>query len=66
MCRSRFSEEYGEVLGRAYLGLNERVFGSMKRLKESAVLVEPRRQVRISTDAKDNKFLECALEARAD
>ncbi len=30
------------------------------------MLVEPRRQVRISTDAKDNKFLECALEARAD
>lgn len=60
-------EEYGEVLGRAYLGLNERAtFGSMKRLKESAVLVEPRRQVRICTDAEDNKFLECALEARAD
>lgn len=60
-------EEYGEVLGRACLGLNERaIFGSMKRLKKSAVLVEPRRQVRICTDAEDNKFLECALEARAD
>ncbi len=46
-------EEYGKVLGRAYLGLNERAtFRSMKRLKESAVLVEPRRQVRICTAQK--------------
>jgi|SRR5580658_3031078 putative PIN family toxin of toxin-antitoxin system len=60
-------DEYGEVLGRAYLRLNERTtFRSMERLRRSAVLVEPRRQVQVCVDAEDNKFLECALEARAD
>jgi putative PIN family toxin of toxin-antitoxin system len=60
-------DEYGEVLERAYLGLNERTtFRTMERLRRSAVLVEPRRQVQICMDAEDNKFLECALEARAD
>lgn len=60
-------EEYHKVLGRTHLGLNERtIFRSMERLRRSAVLVEPRRQVRECMDAEDNKFLECALEARAD
>lgn len=60
-------DEYGEVLGRAHLGLDERkVARAMERLKRSAVLVTPRRQLHVCTDADDDKILDCALEARAD
>jgi len=60
-------EEYGEVLGRAHLGLDAReVARAMERLKRSAVLMAPKRQLRVCTDAGDDKILECALEARAD
>jgi putative PIN family toxin of toxin-antitoxin system len=59
-------EEYSEVLGRGYLGLNERTtLKSIEKLKKS-VLVEPRRRLRICADVADNKFLEWALKARAD
>lgn len=59
--------EYIDVLGRTYLGLNQRTTSrSVERLRRSAVIVEPSRQVRACLDVGDNKFLECALEARAD
>src|SRR5271165_6195143 len=59
--------EYVDVLGRAYLGLNQRTTSrAVERLRRSAVIVEPSRQVRACLHAGDNKFLECALDARAD
>lgn len=59
--------EYGAVLARKRLGINPRrtaeFFGD---LREVAVFVTPTRKLHECTDANDNKFLECALEARAD
>lgn len=60
-------EEYREVLGRGHLGIAEReVIASMARLQASAVLVTPHRLLQVCRDPGDNKFLECALEGRAD
>lgn len=59
-------EEYRDVLGRPYLGLNEiEVHRSTKRLERSAVMVEPRRRLQVCIDPDDDIFLECALEARS-
>lgn len=60
-------DEYREVLGRAHLKLDEhKTFRAIERLKEAAVLVKPQKKLLVCTDSGDNKFLECALEARAD
>lgn len=60
-------DEYREVLGRAHLNLDEhKTFRAIERLKEAAVLVRPQKKLLVCTDFGDNKFLECALEARAD
>ena len=59
--------EYLEVLGRAHLKLDEhKTFRAIERLKEAAILVKPQKKLLACTDSGDNKFLECALEARAD
>jgi uncharacterized protein len=39
---------------------------AIRRLRDVSTLVTPRRRVRAAVDLSDNKFLECALEARAD
>ena len=60
-------DEYQEVLGRPYLGLSEReIRRSIEKLKRSAAMVEPSRRLGACIDPDDNRFLECALEARAD
>lgn len=60
-------EEYEEVLKRPRFGLDPRtVARSMRLMRSSAVLVVPRKGLKITGDPDDNKVLECALEARAD
>jgi len=59
--------EYEEVLGRASLGLMQEQVKSFLRLaRRKYILVEPTREIRVTSDPDDNVFLECALEARAD
>ena len=59
--------EYEGVLLRERFGLNSRrVTKSLRELSRSAALVTPRKKVRICPDSDDDKFIECALEARAD
>jgi putative PIN family toxin of toxin-antitoxin system len=60
-------EEYDEVLGRAQFGLDARKTARvMRRFREAAILVVPRKNLQVTFDLDDNKVLECALEARAD
>lgn len=59
--------DYGTVLVRTRLGINPRRTAEfLGDLRKVAVLVTPTRELRECTDENDNKFLECALEARAD
>jgi putative PIN family toxin of toxin-antitoxin system len=59
--------EYQVVLVRQQLGLKQRYVAEFfTDLRETAVVVAPTKKVRECTDANDNKFMECALEARAD
>jgi hypothetical protein len=59
--------EYELVLRRPAFGISTRqVVNSIRALRRIATLVAPRRQLRTTNDPDDNKFLECALEARAD
>jgi putative PIN family toxin of toxin-antitoxin system len=61
------SVEYGVVLARKRLGIDPRRASKVfVDLRNAAVVVAPTRKLRECTDASDNKFLECALEARAD
>jgi putative PIN family toxin of toxin-antitoxin system len=61
------SAEYGVVLARKRLGIDPRRAAKFfVDLYQAAVVVAPTRKLRECTDASDNKFLECALEARAD
>jgi uncharacterized protein len=59
--------EYFEVLGRRKFrisrGERHRIF---QLVKNGARLIEARAKVRVSSDATDDKFLECAEAARAD
>jgi uncharacterized protein len=60
-------EEYGEVLGRARFGLDGlKIARVMRRFREAAILVAPRKKLQITVDPYDNKVVECALAARAD
>jgi|SRR5271170_3794031 len=60
-------DEYADVLARAHLRLDqELVRKSIDRLKRSAIHVAPRKKLQVCSDPADDKFLECALEARAD
>lgn len=59
--------EYGIVLARKRLGIDARkALNFFADLYKAAILVTPARKLDECTDANDNKFLECALEARAD
>lgn len=59
--------EYGAVLARKRLRINPRRTAEfLADLRDVAAFVTPARKLRECTDANDNKFLECALEARAD
>ncbi|PYT62441.1 MAG: putative toxin-antitoxin system toxin component, PIN family [Acidobacteria bacterium] len=60
-------EEYGEVLARARFGLDQRRIAKfMLRVRKMAIVVVPRRRLKVTIDSEDNKVMECALEARAD
>jgi putative PIN family toxin of toxin-antitoxin system len=59
-------DEYMEVLHRPKFGFSESVIvGLMRRITRVAVLVHPTRTLSVSPDESDNRFLECAQEARA-
>jgi len=61
--------EYQEVLGRGkFKGLNQvKTRRLLLKIKKDAKFVKPRVSVDvIKRDPEDNKFLECALEAKAD
>ena len=61
--------EYQEVLGRGkFKGLNQvKTRSLLLKIKKDAKLVKPSVSVDIiKRDPEDNKFLECALEAKAD
>jgi putative PIN family toxin of toxin-antitoxin system len=60
--------EYGEVLARPkFAGLDaERVSELLDLITEEAVMVTPAQRVAASIDESDNRFLECAVAARAD
>jgi uncharacterized protein len=60
-------EEYEEVLKRPRFERDPReIARSMRLMRNSAILVVPRKRLKITSDPDDNKVLECALEARAD
>lgn len=62
-------DEYQQVLGRGkFKGLNqEKTRRLLLKIKKNAKLVKPTVSVNIiKRDPEDNKFLECALEAKAD
>ncbi len=64
---SEILAEYEGVLLRKRFGLNSRrVAESLRELSGSYLLVTPRKKVHVCADADDDKFIECALEARAD
>jgi putative PIN family toxin of toxin-antitoxin system len=60
-------EEYDGVLRRSRFGIApERVKDSLKRIKQAATFVQPKRIADLPLDPDDNKFLDCAAEAGAD
>jgi len=60
-------EEYALVLSRKRLGIDaRRVSNFLKDLSKMALAVVPRLSLRECSDPTDDKFLECALQARAD
>jgi putative PIN family toxin of toxin-antitoxin system len=59
--------EYEGVLLRERFGLSPRhIAESLRELSRSYELVTPRKKVHACADPDDDKFIECALEARAD
>ena len=59
--------EYEEVLARISLGLKlEQVKKFLRMLRRIFFMVNPAKQVEAASDPDDDKFLECALKARAD
>jgi uncharacterized protein len=59
--------EYEGVLYRRHLNiLDQEVHQTLRNLRKVSFLVKPSKRVNAAFDASDNKFLECALEARAD
>jgi putative PIN family toxin of toxin-antitoxin system len=70
LCLSKgIFEEYSEVLSRdKFKGLNrKKVRELLSELKKDAIWVDPHTSVDVvKADPTDNKFLECALKARAD
>ena len=59
-------EEYEDVLVRPAFKLDsERVAASLRLIERAAVRVRPEKKVKAASDPDDNKFLECAAEAKA-
>ena len=59
--------EYEEVLARSSLGLDrQRIKRFLRMLRRRSIMVDPAKKVEATSDPDDDKFLECALEARAD
>jgi putative PIN family toxin of toxin-antitoxin system len=59
--------EYAVVLSRKRLGIDgQRASKFLKDLRKVALPVVPGRNLRECSDPNDDKFLECALQARAD
>lgn len=60
-------EEYRGVLVRKEFGFDKDKIDSLISLtKEHFEIIEPQQKVTAASDESDNKFLECALEAKAD
>jgi len=60
-------EEYREVLLRPKFGFQgDTVQTFLHDLQKAATMVHPTQSITVSPDAPDNRFLECALEAKAD
>ena len=60
-------EEYAGVLPRSKFGIaEENVAASLQLIAQVARKIRPRRSVSAAKDPDDNKFLECAAEAKAD
>lgn len=54
-------EEYEEVLRRKKFGIDpKKVNDSLRAIRHAAILVRPKRNLSLSPDPDDNKFLECA------
>ena len=59
--------EYEEVLARTSLGLKpEQIKKFLRMLRRIFFMANPAKQVEAASDPDDDKFLECALKARAD
>jgi uncharacterized protein len=60
-------DEYAGVLSRPKFAIgSKQVAISMRLLRSSARIVCPRHELRVAHDPDDNRFLECAEEAKAD
>jgi uncharacterized protein len=60
-------EEYTEVLRRPKFHLDpQAVAALLQDLTHAATIVHPTRRIRAALDEDDNRFLECARQARAD
>lgn len=60
-------EEYSEVLRRRRFRIDSKlVASSLHLIRERAKIAKPRQVLTVCSDADDNKFLECAMEVRAD
>ena len=59
--------EYSSVLGRARFGVSSRLAArSSALIRRSAKFIQPNRVADLPWDPDDNKFLDCAAEAKAD
>ena len=60
-------EEYAEVLSLSKFDLSPQVItGLIRKITGAAILVHPARTISASPDESDNRFLECAQEAKAE
>ncbi len=60
-------EEYKGVLARPAFKLSPaKVAASLRLIEKAAIMVHPEQRTKAARDPDDNKFLECAGEARAD
>ena len=58
-------EEYEEVLRRPGFGFNPtQITGSLRAIRDSAIVVHPQKRLHVTRDPDDNKVLERALEGR--
>ena len=61
------SKEYEAVFRRKRLGIaSDAIDEFLRDLRRTTLMVRPHRKLQVCADDADNKFLECALEARAD